>query len=47
MITDANGSETVSSTDGDSIVFHYVCSQSDQLTGDYTVAAADLEKAVK
>lgn len=41
-ITDANGTETVSTADGDNVVFHYVYSQSEDLTGDFTVAAADL-----
>ena len=43
-ITDANGVETVSSVDGDNVVFHYLYSQSDQLTGDYTVAISELAK---
>lgn len=46
-LTDANGKETVSSVDGDNVVFHYEYSQSDQLTGDYTVAAAELEAALQ
>ncbi len=41
-ITDANGTETVSTTDGDNVVFQYVYSQSEELTGDFTVAAEDL-----
>ncbi len=41
-ITDANGTQTVSSADGDNVVFHYAYSQSADLTGDFTVAAADL-----
>lgn len=45
-ITDANGAVTESTTDGDNVVFHYEYSQSDQLTGDYTVAVSDLEAAL-
>lgn len=46
-ITDANGKETVSSVDGENVVFHYEYSESDQLTGDYTVAVTELEKIWK
>ena len=45
-ITDANGTQTVSSLDGDNVKFHYVYSQSDQLTGDFTIAASDLSAAL-
>ncbi|MCD7918863.1 MAG: hypothetical protein LUG45_02080 [Clostridiales bacterium] len=45
-ITDANGAVTESSIDGNNVVFHYEYSQSDQLTGDYTVAVNDLETAL-
>lgn len=45
-ITDANGTETVSTADGDNLVFHYAYSQSADLTGDFTVAAADLTDAL-
>lgn len=45
-ITDANGTETVSTADGDNVVFHYVYSQSEDLTGNFTVAAADLTAAL-
>ena len=45
-ITDANGTETVSTADGDNVVFHYAYSQSADLTGDFTVAAADLTAAL-
>ena len=40
VITDKNGAETLA--EGDPIQFHYVFSDSDQLTGDFTVSAADL-----
>lgn len=45
-ITDKNGIVTTSTADGDNLKFHYVYSDSDQLTGDYTVAAADLETSL-
>lgn len=45
-ITDANGTETVSTADGDNVVFHYAYSQSADLIGDFTVAAADLTAAL-
>jgi hypothetical protein len=45
-ITDKNGVVTTSSQDGDNVVFHYAYSDSDQLTGDYTVALADLTAAL-
>lgn len=44
---DANGKETVSSLEGNNMIFHYMYSASDQLTGDYTVAAADLAEALQ
>ena len=40
VITDKNGAETTA--EGDPLKFHYVFSDSDQLTGDFTVNAADL-----
>lgn len=46
-ITDGNGKETVSDVNGDHVVFHYAYSQSDQLTGDYTIAATDLAAALQ
>ena len=46
-ITDANGKETTSTVDGDNVKFHYEYSESDQLTGDYTVEAAALADALK
>ena len=46
-ITDANGKETTSTVDGDNVKFHYEYSESDQLTGDFTVAAATLTDALK
>ena len=39
-ITDANGAETTA--EGDPLVFTYAYSMSDQLTGSFTIAAADL-----
>lgn len=45
-ITDANGTQTVSAAEGDNVKFHYAYSQSDQLTGDFTVSAADLAEAL-
>lgn len=46
-ITDKNGAVATSTADGDHLKFHYAYSDSDQLTGDYTVAAAELEGALK
>ena len=46
-ITDANGKETKSEADGDNVKFHYEYSESDQLTGDFTVEAAALADALK
>ena len=46
-ITDANGKETTSTVDGANVKFHYEYSESDQLTGDFTVAAATLTDALK
>nr|WP_295277410.1 hypothetical protein [uncultured Blautia sp.] len=46
-ITDANGKETTSTVDGANVKFHYEYSESDQLTGDYTVEAAALVDALK
>ena len=46
-ITDANGKETTSTVDGANVKFHYEYSESDQLTGDYTVEAAALADALK
>ena len=46
-ITDANGKETTSTVDGDNIKFQYAYSESDQLTGDFTVEAAALADALK
>ena len=46
-ITDANGKETTSTVDGANVKFHYEYSESDQLTGDFTVEAAALADAVK
>ena len=46
-ITDANGKETTSTVDGDNVKFHYEYSESNQLTGDFTVEAAALADAVK
>ena len=46
-ITDANGKETKSEADGDNVKFHYEYSESDQLTGDFTVKAAALADALK
>lgn len=40
-LTDVNGKTTTA--EGDPLKFHYVFSQSDQLTGDFTVPVADLE----
>lgn len=45
-ITDKNGTETVGTVDGDTVKFHYEYSDSDQLTGDYTIAVSDLEEAL-
>lgn len=45
-ITDANGTETVSTVDGDNVVFEYAFSQDGQLTGAFTVASADLTSAL-
>ena len=45
-ITDANGTETVSTVDGDNVVFEYVFSQDGQLTGAFTAASADLAAAL-
>ena len=45
-ITDANGAETVSTVDGDNVVFEYAFSQDGQLTGAFTVASADLAAAL-
>lgn len=45
-ITDKNGTVTTSETDGDNVKFHYAYSDSDQLTGDYTVASSDLDAAL-
>lgn len=45
-ITDANGTQTVSAAEEDNVKFHYAYSQSDQLTGDFTVSAADLAAAL-
>lgn len=46
-ITDANGKVTEGTADGDSIKFHYEYSESNQLTGDFTVEAAELAKTVQ
>lgn len=46
-ITDVNGKETTSAVDGDSVKFQYAYSESDQLTGDFTVEAAALADALK
>ena len=46
-ITDANGTETVSTVDGDNIVFKYIFSQDDQLTGDFTALSADVKAAME
>lgn len=45
-ITDKNGAETVGTVDGDVMMFHYEYSDSDQLTGDYTITVPDLEEAL-
>ncbi len=45
-ITDKNGVVSTSTADGDNIKFHYVYSDSDQLTGDYTAAKADIDAAL-
>ena len=45
-LTDANGTQTTTTADGDNVVLHYTFSQNDQLTGDFTVAAADLTAAL-
>lgn len=45
-ITDKNGAVTTSAADGNNVKFSYAYSDSDQLTGDYTVAAADLDAAL-
>ena len=39
-VTNANGLEMTD--DGDPMALHYVTSVSDQLTGDFTISAADL-----
>lgn len=46
-ITDANGKETKSEADGDNVKFHYEYSESNQLTGDFTVEATALADALK
>ena len=46
-VTDKNGSVTVSEADGENIKLHYVYSDSDQLTGDYTVDRADIDAAIQ
>ncbi|WP_455502727.1 hypothetical protein [Blautia sp.] len=46
-ITDVNGKETTSTVDGDNVKFQYAYSESDQLTGDFTVEAAALADALK
>lgn len=45
-ITDKNGVVTISTADGDNVKFNYAYSDSDQLTGAYTVATADLDAAL-
>ncbi len=40
-VTDANGGETTA--EGDPLKLHYAYSQSDQLTGDFTISASDLK----
>lgn len=45
-ITDKNGAVTTSTADGDHVKFSYAYSDSDQLTGAYTVTAADLDAAL-
>lgn len=45
-ITDKNGVVTASTADGDNVKFSYAYSDSDQLTGAYTVAAGDLDAAL-
>lgn len=42
-LTDANKKETTA--EGDPLKLHYAYSQSDQLTGDFTIAAADLQES--
>lgn len=46
-IADANGTETVSIVDGENIVFKYIFSQNEQLTGDFTVSSADVAAALE
>lgn len=46
VITDKNGTETSGILEGDTIKVHYAYSDSDQLTGDYTIAVADLKGAL-
>lgn len=45
-ITDKNGAVTTSTVDGDNVLIHYVYSDSDQLTGDFTIPQADLDAAL-
>lgn len=45
-VTDANGAQTVSEADGDNVTFQYAFSQDGQLTGAFTVSAADLAAAL-
>lgn len=45
-LTDKNGKETTSTVEGDNVKFHYEYSDSDMLTGDYTIPTADLDAAL-
>lgn len=45
-ITDKNGAVTTSTVDGDNVLIHYAYSDSDQLTGDFTIPQADLDAAL-
>lgn len=45
-IIDKNGTETVGIVDEETVKFHYEYSDSDQLTGDYTITVSDLEEAL-
>ena len=42
VLTVTNGNGDAATADGDPLHLHYVSATSDQLTGDYTIAAADL-----
>ncbi len=43
VLTVTNGNDVSVTAEGDPLVFHYVSAMSDQLVGDFTIPAADLE----